>query len=139
MDGPPDAPGRVREGLLVSNTMRYWYTKTSHLHASTHKGSADYRAVICNCVGNTLCTFVRSTWSVAIALDNSSLHSCVHTLSDVVLACSANCPEANCPRQFHYSTRGTPRSRRRVTRDTIHQTTRQKETTRQARRLEQAS
>ena len=37
------------------------------------------------------------------------------------------------------STRGTPRSRRRVTRDTIHQTTRQKETTRQARGLEQAS
>ena len=37
------------------------------------------------------------------------------------------------------STRGAPRSRRRVTRDTIHRTTRQKETTRQARGLEQAS
>ena len=44
-------------------------------------------------------------------------------------------PERN--RTLH-STRRTPRSRRRVTRDTIHRNTRQQETTRQAWGLEQA-
>ena len=104
------------------------------------------------------CVATRGTFSETCFAHNSAHRILLETLStDLVISFSrrSQIRQPNTPKPIQkpqkkhkktpettnklHSTRRTPRSRRRVTRDTIHPTTRQKETTRQARGLQQAS